>query len=168
MNRQALIIIVAMANILVIPALFLKVPLGSSYIHFTKVLNETSWVFFVKSCRNAKIGLFQNDSQSSVVYEVVLGAGRNTYSVLRSIINGNQLKFKRGPVLDCDKFLPFWIDWGNSGVAIGQGTFVGMNQMMVYSNPVQKIPVYLANATHANTANGLWILQLSCAKNRMI
>ncbi|KAK6172429.1 hypothetical protein SNE40_016080 [Patella caerulea] len=100
------------------------------------------------------------------MYEIVLGAGLNSYSVLRRNVDTGNLRFNWGPALDCNKFRPFWIDWSNSGIAIGQGTFVGIDEMIVYSNPNQMVPSFIAVSSYRYSAfSGLWMLQSTCAIN---
>ncbi|KAK6166665.1 hypothetical protein SNE40_023305 [Patella caerulea] len=144
-------------------SVILKVPENSPYIYFTDVGNKTNWIFFVKACRNAKIGLFFNKSDSGVIYEVTLGAGINSYTVLRNFTTGPLIEHKHGIHLDCNKFRPFWLDWFNQSLTMGSGTVLGLETMFTYKDPLQKRTRFLALSTWGEF-EGNWMLTSSCRK----
>ncbi|KAK6173012.1 hypothetical protein SNE40_016552 [Patella caerulea] len=142
-------------------SVILKVPEYSPYIHFTEVGNNTNWIFFVKACKDGKIGLFSNTDANSAIYEIVFGAGVNTYTVVRK--NGNTMGFKYGRHLDCGTFRSFWINWAEKSISVGSGTFVGENILISKADPEQGPIHYLALSTHIDII-GYWMLHSSCAK----
>ncbi|KAK6173010.1 hypothetical protein SNE40_016551 [Patella caerulea] len=153
--------IIVSAKLVSVCSMILKVPGNSPYTHFTEVGNNTDWIFFVKTCRDGFIGLFGNTDTGSKIYEIVFGAGRNTYTVLRK--GGQGIEYNYGTHLDCGIFKSFWINWANKSITVGSGTFIGQNKLISKPDLEQGPIHYLALSTFKDQV-GYWILQLSCAK----
>ncbi|XP_052763985.1 uncharacterized protein LOC128205950 isoform X2 [Mya arenaria] len=89
-------------------------------------------LFKTKGKHNAHI-LLQKEPEDFLtnVYEVVLGADRNTISYLRLHQHGQRLDaLKTSGILNETEYRSFWITW-NSILAIGQGTRIDINSIIL-------------------------------------
>ena len=100
---------------------------GHDYVWVT--LDRDSFQFSVKACWDAHIGLarhpLNSDVDTSLMYEVVLGTGRNTVSGIRDLKTNTYLTDDfTGGLLDCNEYRDFWISWRDELLMVGRGQLI--------------------------------------------
>ncbi|XP_046330605.2 protocadherin Fat 3-like [Haliotis rufescens] len=103
-----------------------------------KVTGNSPLIFEVKTCQDAIIRLAETKDLVGNYYDVVLGAGSNTWSGLRDRCSGcgaNPIHFES--ILDCASYKELWVAWnGNGNVTVGTGSDVSKNVILTLSDPV--------------------------------
>ena len=64
----------------------------------------------------------------------LIGGWNNTKSVIRKQIFGANLEENTSPRTDCTVSKPFWIDWTNGTIKVGEGYFVGTRSFLSYTD----------------------------------
>ena len=108
---------------------------------------KTLFVFSIKGCRNAWVSLWNN---GKMVYELGLGKGNNRWSSL--IKNGRSDLYSQhiGPVIDCNKYMQFYITWKNGFVDVGKGLIAGKDEILsLWENPLSSIDEVKLSASGA-------------------
>lgn len=85
--------------------------------------------FSLKSCSKVYLELRRADAGG---YGFELGSPDLPYSSLDRVPTQEtgQLDYKMGDVLDCKKFLEFWLDWDNGLLRLGKGSVRGENMFL--------------------------------------
>ena len=96
--------------------------------------NRTFVTFRVKATKDAHIGLFDKIYQY-IAYEIVLGAGTNTFSVIRRAHQTDDKAYYVGTTLNETDFRAFWISWSNGLIQVGFGNIVGHEMFMSWQDP---------------------------------
>ena len=98
---------------------------------------KTLFVFSVKCCRDAWVSLWNN---GKMVYKLGLGRGNNGWSSLIKNGRSGWYPYHWGSVIDCNKYMPFYITWKNGLVDVGKGLTVGKDEIMsLGDNPLSAI-----------------------------
>lgn len=110
-------------------------PDGYSYANVQyRAENRTSVEFRVKSAKDAHIGLFDKYNEQ-IAYEIIIGAGDNTYMGIRRKTQSNVEAFVYGTFLNASEFRAFWITWANGFIEIGRGNIIGHDRVLHWQDP---------------------------------
>lgn len=93
--------------------------------------------FAVKACGNVYFELRRSDTGG---YGFELGGPGIPFSSLDRVPSREtgQLDTHRGPMMDCQNFREFWLDWDTGMVRLGTGSVRGQN--VVLNSPSEPIP----------------------------
>ncbi|XP_071086095.1 uncharacterized protein [Haliotis cracherodii] len=118
---------------------------------------RTSFTFWVKAINDAHIALLRKKGVYHInMYEIVIGGGRNTYSVIREKKLGLNLARAVHAPLSRNKHLPFWISFSDDTISVGAGTVVGTRQFMSWTDPTPTQIRYVAVSTGLGST-GKWL-----------
>jgi sugar lactone lactonase YvrE len=92
---------------------------------------QSSIVFSVDAANDACVALMSGCAANGCpMWEIVLGAGGNTYASLRVASLGAALQEHSGVLLAAGEARTFWASWSGLSVAVGTGAAVGANQIL--------------------------------------
>ncbi|XP_067665108.1 protocadherin gamma-A12-like [Haliotis asinina] len=102
-----------------------------------KVTGNSLLTFKVKACQDAIMRLAETKDLAGNYYDVVLGAGSNTWSGIRDRCSAcTATKMHLGSILDCASYKELWVAWnGNGIVTVGTGSDVSTNVILTLSDP---------------------------------
>ncbi|XP_048247452.1 C3 and PZP-like alpha-2-macroglobulin domain-containing protein 8 [Haliotis rufescens] len=118
---------------------------------------RTSFTFWVKATNDAHIALLRNKGvYNKNMYEIVIGGGRNTNSVIREKKLGPILAHAIHAPLSGNKHLSFWISFSGGTISVGAGTVVGTRQFMSWTDPTPTQIRYVGVSTGWGST-GKWL-----------
>ena len=115
-------------------------------------------VFSVRACRDAHVALADSfEMNSQHVYEVVIGARRNTYVYIRDRPRGpiRASVLKSAGLLHCDEFRSFWILWEAGRIEVGKGGDVGVGSLLRWRDPAPR-PIHGVSVSTVIGVAGDW------------
>lgn len=122
-----------------------------------RVKGTTTIVFEVLASNDAHILLMNDETDIDTnVYEIVIGAGNNTFSAIRQKRLSDNIASKIHKPLDCNTERQFWVSWGQNTIKVGSGKQAGENEFLSYKDSGFKAVNYAAVSTGWG-ATGEWI-----------
>ena len=127
-------------------------------------LNKDSFRFSVKACWDVHVALaihpFDNNTNTSMSHEVVIGTGRNTVSGIRDLRNNSFIAENfTGGILDCNEFRNLWISWADNQLMVGKGITIRQSTVLRLNGFNQTTRA--VSLTTGYEASGDWVVAKS-------
>ena len=91
--------------------------------------------FRLKGCGSSHIALLTRPGDTSVGYQVTLGAESNTRCKVRTVIGETpEVDIPTPDILDCSAFLDFWISWEGGNITVGNSSELYQGMFMHYDD----------------------------------
>ena len=91
--------------------------------------------FRLKACETCHIAMLMRPGDNTVGYQVSLGTDGNQRSKIRTVIGQNpEVDIPTPDILDCSKYLDFWISWEAGNITVGNGSELYQNMFMFYDD----------------------------------
>ncbi|XP_062576006.1 uncharacterized protein LOC134237872 [Saccostrea cucullata] len=103
--------------------------------------DRSNLIMDIKGCKDAHFGLSKTEMSAMkrmATYEIVIGGSNNTWTYVRK--SGDHKRGGSG-VVDCDKFLPFWVTWDNDVIRFGRGHILYENEILSWSDPDSSLDI---------------------------
>ena len=96
--------------------------------------DQMEMILGIQACRDASIALSEIPGiLAHHTYELVIGAGDNTQTILKRGVRGTTVFTSITPgILDCQHSLIFWTTWNSNSISFGKGSVVGQNRVLYY------------------------------------
>ena len=119
---------------------------------------RSSATFAVSACADARLLLAELPGVSHVrAYEVLLGRGNNSRSVIRDRSTGRDLAAAATPgILACDEERPFWASWNRWSVAVGRGATPGNERFLHWTTNAGTYAISAIAVTTGAEFDGRW------------
>lgn len=121
------------------------------------------FIFDVKGCNDAHIGLLQNDESlhQGRIYEVVIGGWSNSNTKLRAVRQGpGKSEYRERGILSCSEYRRFKITWDNHGsVSVFKVNTAGMDTRMLHWVDPNPFHVGYIGVTGGTWGSLSWIIQ---------
>ena len=114
--------------------------------------------FRLKACAACHIAMLMRPGDNTVGYQVTLGTDGNQRSKIRTVIGQEpEVDIETPDILDCSKYLDFWISWESGNITVGNGSELYQNMFMFYDdsdNP--HLVTSVSFTTESETAQAYW------------
>lgn len=119
---------------------------------YIPIENKKKIIFDVKISNDAYIGLFTKNKNIKEMYEILLGGGAGPFETINSIrdnsleqMDRNMVTVDKPHILNGRERKSFWIDINNGSIRVGEGTNIGSNIFMEWTDTNNKFdPVYIS------------------------
>ncbi len=140
---------------------YVKTPADDTFKTARIYSNYTYFVFGVRTCMDAHVGLLPPTGSTESYYEVVIGGYSNSRSDIRRWPDvGIPVHVQTPNILNCDQYRHFWVSWDNNEgiIRLGTGTIVGLLEFLSWTDPNFLIPESFAISTWHND-DGDWEME---------
>jgi Farnesoic acid 0-methyl transferase len=121
------------------------------------ILEQSSIVFRVQSCRDAHVALSEmfNNIQTRT-YEVIIGGYGNQNSFIRDLDTSTEVQKVETPgIMDCNNYKAFWVRWADNKITVGRGTVIGQSSFLDWDDSERRNFQGLTFSTWTGSS-GLW------------
>ena len=121
--------------------------------------------FRVRACHDAHVLLSEQPGITNVTtYEIIIGGWKNTQSVIRRAIKGeNKAAINRTGLLACKELRPFWVSWELGTIKVGRGLKPPNGEFLSWKDP-KPFDIHALSGFSGYGATAEWRLELKPGK----